>query len=182
MCSVPTQERYFPTKDLLSNCLWSVYQIRLLPTRSLSSLVSPLSLSASLNDITQEDRSIFFYDDDQSVNISCEIYSYPKSTLQIRLDNQTLPSIESIDCFNDDHHSTLFLSDSSCLSQTNWRIRVRRHTSIKLSLNHSKSHLTCLVNHFPYGISWHLSITIEFHRQQSNFNRYSLGRNSSPST
>ncbi|CAF4446993.1 unnamed protein product, partial [Adineta steineri] len=86
--------------------------------------VSPFLFSVNINNIPMKNKSIFSFSDKQQINLICEIYSYPKSILQIRLNNQIIHVQETIDCFNDDL-STILLSDSLCLSQTNWRIRVR---------------------------------------------------------
>jgi hypothetical protein len=107
------------------------------------------------------DQSIFWFDDKQQVKIFCEIYSYPKSTLQFQLNNQSIQSNETIDCLNDDL-STILLSNSLCLSQTNWRIRVRISTTINLSEKYNTQNLTCSVINFPYGNSWKYSTSIQF--------------------
>jgi hypothetical protein len=107
------------------------------------------------------DQSIFFYHNEQYVNIFCEIYSYPKSILQLTLNNQIIDRNETIDCFNDDL-STILLSDLSCLSQINWRIRVRINIAINLSKEHDQHNLTCLVSDFSYGNSWKYSKRIQF--------------------
>jgi hypothetical protein len=107
------------------------------------------------------DESIFWFSDKQQVNISCEIYSYPKSTLQFVLNNQIIQVNETIDCLNDDL-STILLSNSLCLLQTNWRIRVRISTTMYLSKEFNQQNLTCSVRNFPYGNSWNYSTRIQF--------------------
>ena len=107
------------------------------------------------------DQSIFRFSDKEHVNIRCEIYSYPKAPLQLRLNNQNIRLKEFIDCLNDDL-SSISLSDSLCLSQTNWRVRVRINTTLYLTREYHEQHLTCSVVDFPYGDSWHYSTDIQF--------------------
>jgi hypothetical protein len=120
-------------------------------------LVSPSSFLLNINNHHQKDQSIYWFDDQESLSIFCEIYSYPKSILEFSLNNQLMPSAESIDCFNDDR-STILLSNSLCLAQTNWRVRAHITTTISLSTNQN---FTCAVKHFPYGTSWKHSINIQ---------------------
>ena len=129
-------------------------------------LVVPSSMRFKINNLSYEDRSIFFFDLDEQVNIVCEIYSYPQSTLQLLFNDQITSFNETIDCFNEDL-STIILSNSLCRVQTNWRIRVRISTTLTSTRQHSKGNLTCSVSHFPYGKLWHSSMTIEFQEKQS---------------
>jgi len=114
-----------------------------------------------MNNIPMSDQSIFSFYDKQHASIFCEIYSYPKSTLQFTLNKQIIHVNETIDCLNDDL-STILLSNSLCLSQTNWRIRVRINTTLYLSEEHHKQNLTCSIIDFPYGNSWNDSVNIQF--------------------
>jgi len=124
-------------------------------------LVSPSLFSLNINNISLKDQSIFLFNDKQSINIFCEIYSYPKSILEFHLNNQIIDSNQTIDCFNDDL-SVILLSNTLCLLQTNWRIRVRISTTIYLSKKHNQQNLTCSVIHFPHGSSWKYSTGIQF--------------------
>ncbi|CAF1042307.1 unnamed protein product [Adineta steineri] len=144
-------------------CVMYNKQINLFERRVfyLNIYVSPFLFSVNINNIPMKTKSIFSFSDKQKINLICEIYSYPKSTLQIRLNNQIIRVQETIDCFNDDL-STILLSDSLCLSQTNWRIRVRINTTLYLTEKHNKQNLICSVINFPYGNSWNYSSEIQF--------------------
>lgn len=98
-----------------------------------------------------KNHSVFAYGDAQRISVMCEVYSYPRSSLQLLWNNRSLvPQHQTSDCFNDDL-STIVLTDASCLSQTNWRIRVRITSVIDLSHTHDREELTCFVHGFPYG-------------------------------
>ncbi|CAF1007423.1 unnamed protein product [Rotaria sordida] len=123
--------------------------------------VSPFSFSLNINDISMKDQSIFWFYDTQHINIVCEIYSYPKSILQFYLNHQIIHSNEIIDCLYDDL-STVLLSNSLCLLQTHWRIRVRINTTIYLSKENNEQNFTCSIINFPYGNTWKYSTCIQF--------------------
>ena len=94
----------------------------------------------------------------QRLDISCEISSYPKSTLVfIQNSNQILSFNETIDCFHDNQHN--FLSNRFCLQQTHWQQRIRITTNILVV---DQLNLTCAVTHFPYGNLWKTSRHIQF--------------------
>ncbi|CAF1586889.1 unnamed protein product [Rotaria sp. Silwood1] len=122
--------------------------------------VTPFSFSLNINDISMNDQSIFWFYDTQRINILCEIYSYPKSILQFNLNHQIIHSNETIDCLYDDL-STILLSNSLCILQTNWRIRVRINTTIYLSKEYNEQNFTCSIINFPYGNTWKHSTCIQ---------------------
>ncbi|CAF3467021.1 unnamed protein product [Rotaria socialis] len=122
--------------------------------------VAPFLFSLNINDTSTNDQSIFWFDNKQRINILCETYSYPKSILQLSLNHQIIQAEETIDCVYDDL-STILLSNLLCLSQTNWRIRVRINTTLYLSREYNKKNLTCSIVKFPYGNIWKYSTSIE---------------------
>ncbi|CAM2704494.1 unnamed protein product [Rotaria socialis] len=122
--------------------------------------VAPFLFSLNINDTSTNDQSIFWFDNKQRINILCETYSYPKSILQLSLNHQIIQAEETIDCVYDDL-STILLSNLLCLSQTNWRIRVRINTTLYLSREYNKKNLTCSIIKFPYGNIWKYSTSIE---------------------
>ncbi|CAF2973773.1 unnamed protein product [Rotaria socialis] len=123
-------------------------------------LLAPFLFSLNINDTSTNDQSIFWFDNKQRINILCETYSYPKSILQLSLNHQIIQAEETIDCVYDDL-STILLSNLLCLSQTNWRIRVRINTTLYLSREYNKKNLTCSIIKFPYGNIWKYSTSIE---------------------
>lgn len=123
-------------------------------------------------------QSLFEFYDKQRIDILCEVYSYPKSTLQLTLNDKMIQTDETIDCFYDDL-STSLLSNSLCLSQTNWRVRVRINKILYLSKEYDRQNLTCSVIDFPYGNSQKHSACIQLMERKgkisiisSTFNPY----------
>lgn len=125
------------------------------------SSVYPFLLSLNINDIVANHQSKLTFYDKQQIHIVCEVYSYPRAVLQLSLNQQIINTNETIDCLNDDF-STVLLSNSLCLSQTNWRIRLRINTTLDLSSEHHEQILTCSVIDFPFGNTWRHSTYIQF--------------------
>ena len=128
-------------------------------------LVSPFSLRLNLNQHSMRDASLFSFVDRQDLRVTCEVSSYPRSTLQFIFNHQPLlPLDETVDCISEDL-AIIPLGKSMCLSQTNWRIRVRISTVIHLRNEHDGQTLTCALRDFPYGNAWNSSLGVQFIRK-----------------
>jgi hypothetical protein len=111
------------------------------------------------------DASLFPFVDQQDVHVTCEVSSYPKATLQFIFNDQPLfPIDETIDCISEDQ-ATIPLDKSVCLSQTNWRIRVRISNFIHLRAEHDGQTLACALRDFPYGNAWNSSLGVRLIRK-----------------
>ncbi|UJR31870.1 hypothetical protein I4U23_019344 [Adineta vaga] len=121
--------------------------------------VLPYSFSLIINNISMENQATCWFHIQQYVNITCEIYSYPKSQLELILNNKLLLNKENIDCFNDDL-STIVLSNALCLSYNNWRVRVQISTSLYLTKEYNEQSISCSLIDFPHDNAWNYSTIV----------------------
>lgn len=124
-------------------------------------LVVPFAFSMHVNQVPVADQSVLWFDDREPMNITCEIYSYPRCRLQLISNGKIVNGTERIDCVNDDR-STIVASDASCLLQSNWRIRVRIDASLRLAAEHN---IACAALDFPRRETWNRSLTVSFRRR-----------------
>ena len=159
-----TDESFGDSELLLVDLRYTNDEVLMLIRDRARCLVAPSLLQLQLDKRPMKNQSVFHYDDGQRVSVMCEVYSYPRSSLQLTWSNRSLvPQHQTSDCFNDDL-STIVLTDASCLSQTNWRIRVRITSVIDLSHAHDREELTCSVQGFPYGIGATHSTSVQLIR------------------
>jgi hypothetical protein len=125
-------------------------------------LVSPYALQLFVDYRPVANMSVFILDFQPSIDVTCEIYSYPRTHLELTWNNQTLSSInETLDCVNDDR-STTFLSTSLCSMQSNWRFRIRITTTIELTNTTDAHRLQCTTTDFPYGYPSAMFVQVRF--------------------